>query len=109
MTESNVRAAYAEAQAAWLTGDSDDVNGVTVKKSDGDAGTVEVSGVKIMGQQANGAFKTWPFSFEAGAGAADALDKQTDHSGTTLTFTYAANKAQPTLTVGSAKAGNTGK
>ncbi|MGO4997568.1 hypothetical protein ACTQ1N_11855 [Porcincola sp. LCP21S3_C12] len=99
VTESNVRAAYAEAQAAWLTGDSDTANGVTVSKTN-DAGTVVVTGVKIMGQRANGAFQTWPFSFKAGNGAAAALDNQTDHNGTTLTFTYTADNAQPTLTVG---------
>lgn len=102
VTESNVRAAYAQAQTAWLTSEvgTSTVDGMTVTKAEGDTGSVVVPGVKIMGQQDNGGFDSWPFSFTAGAGAADALDVQADHTGTSITFTYATAGAEPTITVG---------
>lgn len=102
VTESNVRAAYAQAQTAWLTATTgtETIDGMTVTKADGDTGTVEVLGVKIMGQQANGAFDPWPFSFTAGEGAATGLDKQSDHTGTKITFTYSEAGKEPAITVG---------
>ena len=105
VTESNVRAAYAQAQTAWLTaqskGTAETIDGMTVTKNNGDTGTVVVPNVRIMGQQSNGGFDPWPFSFTAGEGAAAALDTTTNHAGTSITFTYGTAGAEPTITVGS--------
>ncbi|MGO4997839.1 hypothetical protein [Oribacterium sp. Sow4_G1_1] len=102
VTESNVRAAYAQAQTAWLTAGvgKTTVDGMTVTKAEGDTGSVEVPGVKIMGQQANGGFDPWPYSFKAGENAATGLDSQTNHTGTKITFSYGTAGAEPTITVG---------
>ena len=50
VTVSNIRTAYAEAQTAYLTEQSDTTNGVTYTKATSTAdATVTVSGVKAMG------------------------------------------------------------
>lgn len=102
VTESNVRAAYAQAQTAWLTTGvgTTTVDGMTVTKAEGDTGSVVVPGVKIMGQQTNGGFDPWPFSFTDGTDAAKDLDSQATHTGTSVTFTYTTAGAEPSIKVG---------
>lgn len=95
VTASNVRAAYAEAQTAWLTGSgSTDVTVNTTAK------TVVVANVAIKGEQDGGVTTTeFDFPFTMGTGAEAALGKGGKTVKKTLTFTYTDTDAQPTLTV----------
>ena len=97
VTASNVRAAYAEAQAAWLTKEGDGTH-VTV---DAAKNTVTVDNVAVKGQINGGVTKAvFDFPFTMGAGAEDALGIGGKDVTKTLVFTYTANSdAQPTLTV----------
>lgn len=96
VTASNVRAAYAEAQTAWLTG-SDNGNAAVDKT----ANTVTVANVAIKGEQDGGVTKEiFDFPFNMGNGAEAALGKGGKNVTKSLVFTYTANSdAQPTLTV----------
>ena len=96
VTASNVRAAYAEAQTAWLTGSND--GNATVNKT---ANTVTVASVAIKGEQDGGVTKDlFDFPFNMGNGAEAALGKGGKNVTKSLVFTYTANSdAQPTLTV----------
>ena len=97
VTASNVRAAYAEASAAKLTGES---SGNATLNADG---TVSVANVDVKGEQDNGAFgkaasgstaataSSFDLPFTLGSGAASAFDKK-DGTGTiTIKFTWDAN------------------
>lgn len=96
VTASNVRAAYAEAQTAWLTGSGS--TNVTVSK---DAKTVVVKDVPVKGEQDGGVTTTeFDFPFTMGNGAEAALGKGGKAVKKVLTFTYTDTDAQPTLTVG---------
>lgn len=70
VTASNVRAAYAEASAAKLTGES---SGNATLNTDG---TVSVANVEVKGEQTNGAF-----------GSAAAFDKKGENN-ITIKFTW---------------------
>lgn len=96
VTASNVRAAYAEAQTAWLTG-----TGSTDVTVDTTAKTVIVANVAVKGEADGGVTKdNFDFPFTLGDGAADALGKGGKNVKKTLVFTYTENSdAQPTLTV----------
>lgn len=95
VTASNVRAAYAEAQTAWLTGSGS--TNVTVSK---DAKTVVVKDVPVKGEQDGGVTTTeFDFPFTMGDGAEAALGKGGKTAKKDLTFTYTDTDAQPTLTV----------
>ena len=96
VTASNVRAAYAEAQTAWLTGSND--GNATVDKT---ANTVTVATVAIKGEQDGGVTKDlFDFPFNMGNEAEAALGKGGKSVTKSLVFTYTANSdAQPTLTV----------
>ena len=97
VTASNVRAAYAEAQTAWLTGSN--ATNVTVNTN---THTVVVADVAVKGEIDGGVTKAeFDFPFTMGNGAEDALGKGGKTTKKSLTFTYTANSdAQPTLTVG---------
>ena len=97
VTASNVRAAYAEAQTAWLTG-SDSGNNATVNETDL---TVTVSNVAVKGEANGGVTKDdFDFPFTMGEGAEAALGKGGKNVKKDLIFKYTANSdAQPTLTV----------
>lgn len=96
VTASNVRAAYAEAQTAWLTGSGS--TNVTVDKN---AKTVSVDKVAIKGEQDGGVTTTeFDFPFIMGTDAEKALGKGGKTVTKKLTFTYNDTDAQPTLTVG---------
>jgi hypothetical protein len=88
VTVANVRSAYAEAQAAYLTGDSDAANHVTVTKdANGVVTSVEVSNVESKGTQSGGVSDAdLPFD----ASDLTALDN-TPSDNNTLVFTYDAN------------------
>ncbi len=78
----NVRAAYAEASAAFLSAtESGEVNGVTVTIGTGGAGTAAVSHVNIVTDLA-------VTDFPAGTAYAKALTK---NNNATLTFSFAAD------------------
>ena len=95
VTASNVRAAYAEAQTAWLTG-----SGSTNVTVDTTAKTVVVDKVAVKGEQDGGVTTTeFDFPFTMGAGAEAALGKGGKTVTKKLTFTYTDTDAQPTLTV----------
>ena len=96
VTASNIRAAYAEAQTAWLTGSSS--GSATVDKA---TNKVTVSGVSIKGEQDGGVTKElFDFPFTMGEGAEAALGKGGKTTTKNLVFTYTANSdSQPTLTV----------
>lgn len=94
VTASNVRAAYAEAQTAWLTGSGS--TGVTVDK---DKKTVAVNNVAIKGESEGGVTKAdFDFPFDMDDNAAAALGKGGKTVTKTLTFTYSDTDAQPKLT-----------
>lgn len=96
VTASNVRAAYAEAQTAWLTGSGS--TNVTVDKN---AKTVAVDKVAIKGESDGGVTKAdFDFPFTMDDTAAAALGKGGKTVTKKLTFTYTDTDAQPTLTVG---------
>ncbi len=96
VTASNVRAAYAEAQTAWLTG-----SGSTNVSIDKDAKTVAVDKVAIKGEKEGGVTKAdFDFPFTMDDTAAAALGKGGKTTTKKLTFTYTDTDAQPTLTVG---------
>ncbi len=98
VTVSNLRSAYAEAQAAYLTGSSGG-NAVVAKNASGAITSVAVSGVKSKGVQAgfNDLEKELPFTApEAMGGTANTY---------TVTFTYDANGA---ITAVSAAPASTG-
>ena len=96
VTASNVRAAYAEAQTAWLTG-SDSGNASV----DATALTVTVTDVAVKGEVDGGVTTDdFDFPFTMGAGAEAALGRGGKTVTKSLVFTYVANSdAQPTLTV----------
>lgn len=98
VTASNVRAAYAEAQTAWLTGSAGTGStNVTVNK---DAKTVVVNNVPVKGEQDGGVTTNeFDFPFTMGTGAEAALGKGGKAVKKNLTFTYTDTDAQPTLTV----------
>ena len=94
VTASNVRAAYAEAQTAWLTGSGS--TDVTVKK---DEKTVTVANVAIKGESEGGVTKAdFDFPFDMDDNAAAALGKGGKTVTKALTFTYSDTDAQPKLT-----------
>ena len=96
VTASNVRAAYAEAQTAWLTGSGS--TNVEVKATEK---TVVVKDVAIKGEQDGGVTTTaFDFPFKMGEGAEAALGNGGETKKKNLTFTYTDTDAQPTLTVG---------
>lgn len=87
VTVANVRSAYAEAQAAYLTGDNDSANHVTVNKTNGAVTSVEVSNVESKGTQTGGVSDAdLPFN----ASGLTTLDN-TPNKNNTLVFTYDAN------------------
>ena len=96
VTASNVRAAYAEAQTAWLTGSNS--GNATVNAT---ALEVTVSDVAVKGEADGGVTKDdFDFPFTMGNGAETALGKGGKNVTKSLVFTYTANSdAQPTLTV----------
>ena len=93
VTASNVRAAYAEASAAKLTGES---SGNATLNTDG---TVSVANVEVKGEQTNGAFgsaaaggtaakaSSFDLPFTLGNGAAVAFDKKGENN-ITIKFTW---------------------
>lgn len=93
VTASNVRAAYAEASAAKLTGES---SGNATLNTDG---TVSVANVEVKGEQTNGAFgaaaaggtaakaSSFDLPFTLGNGAAAAFDKKGENN-ITIKFTW---------------------
>ena len=96
VTASNVRAAYAEAQTAWLTGSGS--GNVSV---DATALTVTVTDVAVKGEINGGVTnEDFDFPFTMGDGAESALGKGGKNVTKSLVFTYNANSdVQPTLTV----------
>ena len=88
VTVANVRSAYAVAQAAYLTGDDDSANHVTVTKgTNGVVTSVEVSNVESKGTQTGGVSDAdLPFD----ASGLTALDN-TPKDNNTLLFTYDEN------------------
>ena len=83
----NLCSAYAEAQAAYLTGDNDSANHVTVTKTGDVVTKVEVSNVESKGTQTGGVSDAdLPFD----AKDLTALDN-TPSDNNTLVFTYDAN------------------
>ena len=88
VTMSNVRAAYAEASAAYLTEESG--NGATY---DSASKTVEVAGIQIKGQSDNGAFNdaNQDLPFTLGNGVAAALDNGKTAGTITLVFSWDTN------------------
>ena len=96
VTVANVRSAYAEAQAAYLTGDNDSANHVTVTKgANGVVTKVEVSNVESKGTQTGGVSNAdLPFD----AKGLTALDN-TPSDNNTLVFTYD-DKGGLTVTLG---------
>ena len=91
-TLSNVRSAYAMAQAAWLTKDSDSANHVTVSVgSNQAAGTVKVGNVLAKGTQSGFASKEkeLPGAASNGNTTTWTIGDMGGKAGTyTLTFTY---------------------
>ena len=95
VTLSNIRAAYAQAQAAYLTGDNDAANHVTVTKSGDVVTAVDVANVASKGTQTNENFGSeLPF----GATGIQTLDN-TPSETNTLHFAYDTN-GTVTVTVG---------
>jgi len=84
VTVSNIRAAYAMSQTAYLTQQGDTANGVTY---DGDAGTVTVTGVVSKGTQDgwSGTIDDLVVKTQVEANCADMADKAGTY---TLVFTY---------------------
>ena len=97
VTASNVRAAYAEAQTAWLTG-----SGSANVEVNTNTHTVVVKNVAVKGEQPGGVTTAdFDFPFTMGEGAETALGEGGKTTTKNLTFAYTANSdAQPTLTVG---------
>ena len=88
VTLSNIRAAYAQAQTAYLTGSGDSGN-VTYTPGSNGAATVVVSGVEAKGQQA-GLDNSGNLPFASSA--SDALTTMGGSAATdNLTFSYDAN------------------
>ena len=89
---SNIRAAYAEAQAAYLTGTGD--SKVTVTKSDNVISTIKVADVVTKGQVASDTFS----GLNAQLPFASLLTTEPAAGTHTLTFTYDANGAITAVT-----------
>ena len=83
VTESNVRAAYAEAASKYLTDGAD--AGETTE-------SVTITGVKVKGQQTNSYFDSTELPFDVAAGLKTALDKAADDAasstGISVKFTW---------------------
>ena len=92
VTLSNIRAAYAQAQTAYLTESSDTANGVTyTQTASGKSGaTVTVANVEAKGQTGTiDNFEELPFATLTGANDISAEDSMGGTPGKyTLTFTY---------------------
>ncbi len=89
VTIANIRAAYAMAQTAYLTQQSDSANSVTY---DGSAGTVTVGGVISKGTQANTPAFSGTSSDLVISGVMSGCSAMDSTPGTyTLTFTYDSN------------------
>ena len=88
----NIRSAYAQAQAAYLTEDAGGNPDITVNKTDGKVTSVVVQHVKFEGTQAgwSGAIKNLPNGVDWSDLGADADGDNGGSAGDkTLTFTYA--------------------